>query len=127
MDTKADWYAQRLKSKETIWWKRLLDRQAPYRWKLQNLNLGLVLDVGCGLGRNLANLNGHGVGVDHNESCVAEARRRGFIALSTSEFPQSTASTRSYSPTSSSTCRQIKACKSWPNTCPTSAPGAKSS
>jgi 2-polyprenyl-3-methyl-5-hydroxy-6-metoxy-1,4-benzoquinol methylase len=89
METKAAWYADRLKKKETIWWKRLMDRQAPYRWKLQSLDLGFVLDVGCGLGRNLDNLGGHGVGVDHNEECVAEARRRGFVAFTASEFEKS--------------------------------------
>ena len=89
MDTKTAWYAQRLKRKETIWWKRLFDRQAPYRWKLQSLDLGFVLDVGCGLGRNLANLNGHGVGIDHNEACVVEARNRGLVTFTTSQFATS--------------------------------------
>lgn len=89
METKAAWYADRLKKKETIWWKRLMDRQAPYRWKLRSLDLGFVLDIGCGLGRNLDNLAGHGVGVDHNEECVAEARRRGFVAFTAAEFANS--------------------------------------
>lgn len=84
--TKTSWYAERLKQKERIWWKQLFDRQAPYRYKLQSLQLGFVLDVGCGLGRNLDNLFGQGVGVDHNADCIAEVRRRGFVAYTSSEF-----------------------------------------
>lgn len=86
--TQAAWYAERLKRKEKIWWKQLIDRQAPYRLKLRSLRLGLVLDVGCGLGRNLENLAGLGIGVDHNRECVAEVRRRGFLAYTSAEFDQ---------------------------------------
>jgi len=41
--------------------------QAPYRRNLRRL-VGdrAVLDVGCGIGRNLANLGPGSVGVDHN-------------------------------------------------------------
>ena len=48
-----------------------------------------MLDVGCGLGRNLLNNNKNGVGVDHNSHSVAEARRRGLLAFTTTEFPNS--------------------------------------
>jgi len=79
-------YAEWLKYHDSIWWKRLLDVQRPYRRHLRSLNLGFVLDVGCGLGRNLKNLAGKGVGVDSNPQLVASARARGFVAFGPEEF-----------------------------------------
>lgn len=79
-------YAKRLQRLELSWWKRLLDVQRPYRWNLRRLELGRVLDVGCGIGRNLVNLEGNGVGVDHNAEAIAVARRRGLTAYTTEEF-----------------------------------------
>ena len=67
-------------------WKRLLNVQAPYRWNVRRLAIGSVLDVGCGIGRNLTHLDGHGVGVDHNPHSVAEARARGLEAYTVDEF-----------------------------------------
>ncbi len=71
-------------------WKRWLDVQAPYRWNLRRLDLGFTLDLGCGTGRNLAHLNGSGVGIDHNEHSVAAARARGLEAYTGEEFACST-------------------------------------
>jgi SAM-dependent methyltransferase len=82
-------YTERLSRLENAGWKQRLDVQRPYRWNIQRLNLGRVLDVGCGIGRNLAHLGGNGVGVDHNTSAVQEARRRGFEAYPTQEFHDS--------------------------------------
>jgi SAM-dependent methyltransferase len=79
-------YAERLVGLQQVWWKRLLPVQAPYRWNLRRLNLGLTLDVGCGIGRNLANLEGRGVGIDHNAASVAVARAQGFDAMTSDEF-----------------------------------------
>jgi 2-polyprenyl-3-methyl-5-hydroxy-6-metoxy-1,4-benzoquinol methylase len=87
-DTKDIAYRDRLKSTET-WWKRLLDVQRPYRANLKRLNLGHVLEVGCGIGRNLKSLKTIGVdavGVDHNRHSVKEATLRGFNALTIKEF-----------------------------------------
>jgi SAM-dependent methyltransferase len=67
-------------------WKRWLDVQAPYRWNLRRLELGFTLDLGCGTGRNLAHLDGNGVGIDHNEHSVAAARARGLEAYTGEEF-----------------------------------------
>ena len=53
-----------------VWWKKLLDVQAPYRWNLQRLKLGLTLEIGCGIGRNLMHLKGQGIGIDHNFQSV---------------------------------------------------------
>jgi 2-polyprenyl-3-methyl-5-hydroxy-6-metoxy-1,4-benzoquinol methylase len=84
-------YAERLRALEGARWKRWLDVQAPYRWNIRRLNLGRTLDVGCGLGRNLAHLGGVGVGVNHNVASVALARERGLEAYTAQEFPASAA------------------------------------
>ena len=76
----------RLLKKPEAGWKKLLNVQAPYRWNVRRLDLGFVLDVGCGIGRNLAHLDGRGVGVDHNPHSVAEARARGLEAYTVEEF-----------------------------------------
>lgn len=88
-DTASAEYAERLVRLQTAWWKRLLPVQAPYRWNLRRLKPGFVLDVGCGIGRNLAHLEGNGVGVDHNPQSVAVARARGFSAYTPEEFVDS--------------------------------------
>ena len=82
-------YANRLKRLAGVWWKRLLPVQAPYRWHVRRLRLGRTLDVGCGAGRNLHHLGGHGVGVDHNPHLVQAARARGFEAYTPEEFRSS--------------------------------------
>jgi hypothetical protein len=40
-------YAGRLAHLSSVWWKRALDVQRPYRWHLEWLRLGRTLDVGC--------------------------------------------------------------------------------
>jgi len=81
-------YTRRLERLGGVWWKRLLDVQRPYRWNLRRLDLGFVLDVGCGVGRNLVNLGGAaaGVGVDHNAESVAACVRRGLTAFTPDAF-----------------------------------------
>jgi SAM-dependent methyltransferase len=86
--TRGEAYAARLIRLQTTWWKRWLDVQAPYRWNIRRLNPGFVLDIGCGIGRNLQHLGGHGVGVDTNEHCVRAARERGLAAFTPDEFRQ---------------------------------------
>jgi SAM-dependent methyltransferase len=81
-------YADRLVRLGGARWKQLLDVQRPYRWNLRRLELGRTLDVGCGIGRNLAAL-AEGVGVDHNADSVAVARERGLRAWTTEEWPAS--------------------------------------
>ncbi len=88
-DTASEAYARRLQAKQQVWWKKLLDVQAPYRWNLRRQQLGRTLDVGCGIGRNLETLGVGSVGVDHNAASVAVARERGGIALTTQEWQDS--------------------------------------
>ncbi len=79
-------YTERLIGK---WWKPTSIVQAPYRWNIRRLDLGYVLDVGCGVGRNLLHLDGNGVGVDTNRHSVAVAGERGLIAYTADDFPDS--------------------------------------
>jgi 2-polyprenyl-3-methyl-5-hydroxy-6-metoxy-1,4-benzoquinol methylase len=87
-DTRDPEYAVRLAALESKGWKKFFDVQAPYRRNLRKLDLGRTLDVGCGLGRNLMNLE-NGVGVDHNADAVGVARSRGLTAFTTDEWPNS--------------------------------------
>ncbi len=82
-------YAHRLQRLQRARWKRVVDVQAPYRWHIRHLDLGYVLDVGCGIGRNLVHLRGHGVGVDHNPEAVSIARSRGLEAYTSDEWDAS--------------------------------------
>ncbi len=82
-------YADRLRNLESVWWKRMLGVQRPYRNHLRSLRLGFVLDIGCGFGRNLDHLKGQGVGVDHNQDAIEHARSRGLTAFSATDFATS--------------------------------------
>ncbi len=81
-------YTDRLERLSSARWKQWLDVQRPYRWNLRRLELGRVLDVGCGIGRNLAAFS-DAVGVDHNATSTEQARLAGFRAWSTDEWPDS--------------------------------------
>lgn len=84
--TQGSDYTQRLIKIQNIWYKRFIDVQLPYRWNLQRLQPGLTLDIGCGIGRNLLNLRGQGVGIDHNDESVQIARQRGLTAFTPEQF-----------------------------------------
>jgi SAM-dependent methyltransferase len=79
-------YAARLDGLERRRLARWFDVQAPYRRNMRRLEPGFVLDVGCGLGRNLRHLEGNGVGVDHNADAVEACRARGLTAFTPDEF-----------------------------------------
>lgn len=89
LGTRDQQYSMRLVTKESAWWKRIFDVQAPYRWNLRRLNPGFTLDIGCGLGRNLNNLSGNGVGIDHNPHSVEIASSRGLLAFTPESFEDS--------------------------------------
>ncbi len=81
-------YTNRLVRKQTVWWKKILNVQAPYRWNLRRLKPGRTLEIGCGIGRNLMHLNGQGVGIDHNAPSIQVAKRLGLTAFTSEEFEQ---------------------------------------
>ncbi|MFE2234814.1 class I SAM-dependent methyltransferase [Streptomyces sp. NPDC059442] len=84
--TESSDYTKRLARLENSGIKRLLPTQAPYRWNLKRLGLGRVLDVGCGIGRNLLNCGPGSVGVDHNATSVQTCRERGLTAYTSEEL-----------------------------------------
>ena len=90
-DTSSESYTVRLQTRSSVWWKRILDVQAPYRWNLRRLHLGRTLDIGCGIGRNLQNLGPGSIGVDHNVTSIATARDRGHEAYTLEEWEASPA------------------------------------
>ena len=82
-------YAERLANLQEARWKRALDVQRPYRWNLQRLCKGRVLDIGCGIGRNLRNLRNLDpppVGVDINTEAIRIARGNGYHAFTIDEW-----------------------------------------
>lgn len=88
-NTKNSDYAQRLVKLQTAKWKKWLNVQAPYRWNLQQIKMGFTFDIGCGIGRNLINLDGYGVGIDHNLDSVKICQSRGLHSFTTENFNNS--------------------------------------
>lgn len=79
-------YAERLAAISGVRWKRLLHVQAPYQAHIRRLHLGRTVDIGCGIGRNLASLGPGSVGIDHNRHSVELARSQGLAAFTLDEF-----------------------------------------
>jgi len=86
-DTAGPEYTARLSTLTGKRWKRLLNVQAPYQWNHRRLlGTGRVLDVGCGIGRNLPYLPAGSLGVDHNADSVGVCREQGHDAVTVEEF-----------------------------------------
>ena len=86
-DTRDDSYTERLRELQGARWKQVLRVQAPYQWNIRRHLAGRrVLDVGCGIGRNLRNLPPGSVGVDHNPASVEFCRTQGMTAYTADEF-----------------------------------------
>jgi SAM-dependent methyltransferase len=84
--TESAHYADRLRTKQQVWWKRILPVQLPYRLNIKRQHLGRTLDIGCGIGRNMQALSPDSLGIDHNEHSIELARRAGLRAMTTEEF-----------------------------------------
>lgn len=82
-------YTNRLTKLESVWWKKLVPVQLPYRMFLRSLKLGKVLEVGCGIGRNLRRLHPEIFGIDHNVTSVEVALSQGLLAYAPAEFQHS--------------------------------------
>jgi len=89
VNTQENSYTERLIALSGSRLRRFLNVQAPYGWNLRRLVRGEVLDIGCGIGRNLAHVHGQGVGVDHNASSVQVCVERGLRAYTPEKFLQS--------------------------------------
>lgn len=80
-------YTQRLVQIQGGFIKKLLWPVNPYKWNIRRACKGTVLDIGCGIGRNLKYLkNKQNVGVDHNAGSVEICRQDGFEACVPDEF-----------------------------------------
>ena len=84
--TAGDDYAERLNTLQNKRWKKILNVQLPWKMHMKRLDLGRVLDVGCGNGRNLRYVDPSSVGVDHNEALVRAARATGVTTVTVDEF-----------------------------------------
>ena len=85
-DTTSADYTNRLIIKQR---KRIKDHFKfinPYSIHIKRVCKGNVLDIGCGIGRNLEYLGNRSWGVDHNQESVNFAKDRGFQAIHTSEM-----------------------------------------
>jgi len=82
-------YTDGLLYRQSAWWKRFFNVQYPYKHNIQSLKPGFVLDIGCGIGRNLLHLNGNGVGVDHNRTSIEVSKSRGLKAYTIDDFLES--------------------------------------
>ena len=87
--TEAASYAERLRSKQQVWWKRILPVQLPYRLNIKRQHLGRTLDIGCGIGRNMQALSADSLGIDHNAQSVELAKQAGMRAMTAEEFLRS--------------------------------------
>ncbi|WP_404391266.1 class I SAM-dependent methyltransferase [Humibacillus xanthopallidus] len=84
--TEAASYAERLHTKQHVWWKRILPVQLPYRLNIKRQRLGRTLDIGCGIGRNMKALSPDSLGIDHNTQSIEIAKREGMRAMTVEEF-----------------------------------------
>lgn len=80
-------YTQRLVRIQGGLLRKLLSPINPYKWHIRRVCRGKVLDVGCGIGRNLRYLDGEqNVGVDHNFDSVQLCREAGLKAFVPVDF-----------------------------------------
>lgn len=89
-DTRSSSYTDRLRRLEGSLFKKIVTPINPYRWNIRKMSKGSVLDIGCGIGRNLRYLNRSDVlGVDHNHESVDYVNNLGFRALTVESFQKS--------------------------------------
>jgi 2-polyprenyl-3-methyl-5-hydroxy-6-metoxy-1,4-benzoquinol methylase len=84
--TQGEEYAARLVSLQSAAWKEKLRFLDPYGWHVKIICKGNVLEIGSGIGRNLRALKGRSVGVDHNETSVNFANKKGLKSFTSEQF-----------------------------------------
>jgi hypothetical protein len=84
-NTNSEEYFEEIQANTQVGWKKLLPVQLPYTLNLKMQNLGKVLEIGAGLGRNQRVLKSS-VGVEHNVLSVEYCRRKGFDVFLPEEF-----------------------------------------
>ena len=85
--TSSDQYSDRLTAISQHRWKKFVGPLNPYKFHIRRISNPIVLDVGCGIGRNLDYLGrSAAVGVDHNSRSIEIARERGFTVFTDNEF-----------------------------------------
>lgn len=84
-------YCERLLSTDKLW-KQILKVQYPYRHAIKKMELRNTIDIGCGVGRVLAWLNGNSIGVDHNLMSIDICLSRNLKAYTSESFQEATKS-----------------------------------
>lgn len=85
-NTKNDIYAQRLINIQNKKWKKKLTFLNPYKYHLNFICKGKVLEIGCGIGRVLNFMPSRIVGIDHNIKAIEVCKEMKFSAFTTEEF-----------------------------------------
>ena len=85
-DTTNSEYTCRIIKEQRRYFKHFLKFINPYAVHIKKVCRGEVLDIGCGIGRNLEYLGHRAMGIDHNKESVTFALFRGFNAAHTSEI-----------------------------------------
>lgn len=84
-NTDSNEYFEEIYSNTAKPWKKIIPVQLPYKYNLKRQNLGKVLEIGAGLGRNQGFLR-EAVGVEHNQFSVDYCRSKGFEVYLPKEF-----------------------------------------
>lgn len=87
LSTTDEEYALRLQFLSRQRYKRILKSVNPYRLHIRKICIGRVLDIGCGIGRNLGYLSRpDALGIDHNTVAITLAKASGFTTLTPTQF-----------------------------------------
>ena len=85
-ETQSETYTNQLIKEQRKSIKDKLKWMNPYAVHVKRVCEGKVLDIGCGIGRNLEYLGSRSLGVDHNEESIKFAQNRGLNAISLIDF-----------------------------------------
>jgi SAM-dependent methyltransferase len=87
LSTADEEYALRLQFLSRQRYKKILRSVNPYRLHIRKICVGRVLDIGCGIGRNLGYLSRpDALGIDHNTVAITLAQAAGFTTLTPTQY-----------------------------------------